>query len=80
MFHPELLLAPARNLMRCEGEPMSSQSSLGETRLLITVEISCMPQFIPVASQVNESTSAELKTQNEQEVNVQSVENISHLK
>ena len=65
MFHPELLLAPARNPMRCEGEPMSGQPSLVETRLL-TVEISCMPQFIPVASQVNESTSAELKIQNEQ--------------
>ena len=65
MFHPELLLAPARKLMRCEGEPMSCQPSLVETRLL-TMEISCMPQFIPVASQVNESTSAELKIQNEQ--------------
>ena len=57
---------------------MSGQPSLVETRLL-TMEISCMPQFIPVASQVNESTSAELKTQNEQEVNVQSVEKISYL-
>ena len=65
MFHPELLLAPARKLMMCEGEPMSCQPSLVETRLL-TMEISCMPQFIPVASQVNESTSAELKIQNEQ--------------
>ena len=45
---------------------MSGQPSLVETRLL-TVEISCtISQFIPVASQVNESTSAELKIQNEQ--------------